>query len=187
MCNCCMRINVELKDPEMSEERKEELNLEKSMHLDEARAQRALMNELIKGYVAQYNKDEEFVAKLRPLLLQIDDPVSDDLDEEDDSAVGPAVAQFKPLSRTILIQYEDFGKGIPLPYFKYEQPGLDYFGSSLIQQLFVIANRINNLTYVYLYDDRLTGKDVNMMCNLRANYHLKILRNQIACPRLQYW
>ena len=33
-----MRINVELKDPEMSEERKEELNLEKSMHLDEARA-----------------------------------------------------------------------------------------------------------------------------------------------------
>lgn len=73
---------------------------------------------------------------------------------------------------TILIHCEDFGQGIPMPWYKFDLPWLDYFTLSSMLQDFMIADRISN---VYLYDEHLMGKDEDALCNLRMMNHLDLL------------
>ena len=223
-CNCCIRLKLELSNPEITEARRHELKLELETHLDVAIEQRKMMNKIVTDYCNQY-EDAAFMHRLQALLLRIDnEDMESKLPEavmngvelfcvcqkpEDDRAyiqcspcqkwfhhecigldvsavdasvdwVCPKCTRDPPKNswHRIQIQCEDFGQVIPLLWYKFERPGLDYFTSSLMPQNFVIADRSHNLNDVFLYDERLQGKDGDAMCNLRFLYHSGLLKTR---------
>ena len=165
-CDCCVRIDILLADPSISDERKEELELEKSIHLDEAieqrRAVKSFINVFVKGIDPENDYDlDKFVVDVLPDNMK-------DLNEEPDEEKS----EFIPKVR---VQYEDFGGSVALPHYGFSRPSVDYYQSNLILNNFVISDANSNVNYVYAYDERSQGKDGEAMCSLRMNHHLTTL------------
>eukprot|EP00057_Strongylocentrotus_purpuratus_P006704 XP_011661178.1 PREDICTED: uncharacterized protein LOC105436859 [Strongylocentrotus purpuratus] len=91
-CNSCYKIEIELKDPTISQERKAELKLQKEMHLEKAIVQRRAMNKAIADYQIAWAPEECIVKEA--LSLVADDSVeSEDLAATDTNQPGsPATA-----------------------------------------------------------------------------------------------
>ena len=74
----------------------------------------------------------------------------------------------------VLIQAEDFGGVIPLPFFGFSRPSADYFNSNLLLQNFIQCDISTGTNHVYLYDEREQGKGADAMCSLRMRQHLRL-------------
>ena len=98
-------------------------------------------------------------------LLQIS-PTTIDIEKDND-----------PEEFSALLVAEDYGQSIAMPHFGYRRPSRDYFNSNLMMHLFVIANISTGVNKVYLYDERLMGKDRDALCSLRLNFHLSHMKH----------
>ena len=76
------------------------------------------------------------------------------------------------LSTTVRFLCQDFSGNLLLPSYQTSRPGVDYYSSKLHLYSFVICDVSTNTNYVYVYDQRLAGKDCNAMCSLRLLHHL---------------
>ena len=79
---------------------------------------------------------------------------------------------------SIIIQAEDYGGNLPMPWFSLQRPSKDYFTSNLNLYSFIICNITNANNYLYVYDERTAGKDCNALCSLRFNYQLQQLQQK---------
>jgi hypothetical protein len=77
----------------------------------------------------------------------------------------------------VLLLAEDFGHGVCMPSYGFRRSAADYFQSNLMINLYVMANITTEMHDVFLYDERLQGKDKDALCSLRLAYHIR-LRNQ---------
>lgn len=98
-------------------------------------------------------------------LVSVIDRIPDFIDEigADDST---------NLSTAVRFLCQDFSGNLLLPSYQMSRPGSDYYASKLHLYSFVICDISINTNYVYVYDQRLAGKDFNAMCSLRLLHHL---------------
>ncbi|KAE8961916.1 hypothetical protein PR001_g29887, partial [Phytophthora rubi] len=189
VCDCCVRLKVQLSRDDISEEERVELCKAKNMHLSAAIAQRRFVSTFIKSYVAVHAPHQAAVgdalpdvydeAHLEPLV-----PISYHDERRDEQ---PATSAPPPI---VLIQSEDFGGGISMPHYGHTRPSVDYFNSNLIIQNFVVADITNGTNYVYFYDERAQGKGADAFCSLRLLYHLTALPKSVsdgtAAPEISF-
>ena len=81
-------------------------------------------------------------------------------------------------TRGVLLQAEDFGGVIPLPFYGFERPSADYFNSNLLLQNFIQCDISAGMNHVYLYDEREQGKGADAMCSLRMRQHLRLYKSR---------
>lgn len=122
------------------------------------------MNESIKKYKKEWFPDEP-PAPQEPCLPQLDD------DEGEEREPGVDNVD----SCKVLVVCEDFGQSIPLPSYKAQRPNVDYFNSDLHIHMFNISNTCDQSNAVYLYDERVAGKDGNAVSSMRFLYHISLL------------
>ena len=108
-----------------------------------ARQQRKAMNSLIRAAALSWEGED----------IGEDPCIDDIMDDVDAPAVGPVGRDESepPKSRRILVQCEDFGQGLPLPYFHKTRPGIDYSTSSLVLNNFVVADVTLGKSQVVLF------------------------------------
>jgi hypothetical protein len=87
------------------------------------------------------------------------------------AVASTATAAAPDVARKVLVQLEDYGSSFCMPSYGNRRPGVDYFTSNLQVQMFNIADCTRNVDFVYLYDERTSGKTSNDVCSLRW-YHL---------------
>ena len=81
-------------------------------------------------------------------------------------------------TKGVLLQAEDFGGVIPLPFYGFERPSVDYFNSNLLLQNFIQCDITRGVNNVYLYDEREQGKGADAMCSLRMRQHLRLFAHR---------
>ncbi|EGZ05292.1 hypothetical protein PHYSODRAFT_386744, partial [Phytophthora sojae] len=123
VCDCCVRLDILLQQPDISEEEREVVLLEKRTHLNEAIAQRRFVSNFVKDYTALHAPQQILPNQVIPHTI-------------DDSTV-------------VQIQAEDYGGGISMPYYALCRPSADYFNCNLMIQNFVIADITNEQNNVY--------------------------------------
>ena len=74
----------------------------------------------------------------------------------------------------VLLQAEDFGGVIPLPFYGFSRPSADYFNSNLLLQNLIQCDISSGKNHVYLYDEREQGKGADALCSLRMRQHLRL-------------
>ncbi|EEY53747.1 uncharacterized protein PITG_20075 [Phytophthora infestans T30-4] len=58
VCDCCVRIDIQLKQPDLSDDERQSLHLKKQMHLDSAMGQRRFISSFIKSYSALHAPEQ---------------------------------------------------------------------------------------------------------------------------------
>ncbi|CAM6105554.1 unnamed protein product [Calypogeia fissa] len=173
VCDACVRLDTQLLCADISEELREKLTLEKTMHIEAAIDQWHAMSDFIKLFVKEKNPNQV----LPTVLLQdcIDSEVHT-LDKVLPDKVGALGSDLKkPPVPTVLIQAEDFGGSLALPYYGFNRPSADYFNSNLILHQFVSANINDDTNRVSFYDERGQGKGADALCSLRLCNYLDLL------------
>ncbi|KAF1795694.1 hypothetical protein GQ600_18676 [Phytophthora cactorum] len=103
VCDCCVRLDVLLQQPDISEEERETVLLEKSTHLNEAIAQRRFVSNFVKEYTALH-------APKQVLSNEIIRDTTDDVAAIDENDLGgDERATTKKVCRRVQIQAEDYG------------------------------------------------------------------------------
>ena len=161
LCNACYKVKCQLKEPGISDARRAELLQEQEVHLEDAKVQRRAMNDSVKQYQQQWGQTAG------------QDPCVISLDEEEGEGVSVEEAIEDVI---VMVTCEDYGQAIPLPYYGASRPNSDYFNSNLHLHMFNISNCTIDQNYVYLYDERVNGKDGNAVCSLRWYYHCGLLQ-----------
>ena len=64
VCDACVTIDIELMSSELTDKRRSELVLKKSMHLVAAQSQRCLMSEFVRLFVHQHNPGQPILSPL---------------------------------------------------------------------------------------------------------------------------
>lgn len=168
----CTRLNLVIQNPKSTEDEKNAAKLELEMHVGAARDQRRAITTFTREYAGKLSD-----VPLPEVLLQ--DNLDDDEVENKQAIEGRECE--------ILLIAEDYGQGIPLPYFGFRRPGSDYFNSNLMCNLYIMGDITRHQHNVYLYDERLMGKDKNALCSLRMCHHInernRCLQNGIQPPR----
>ena len=170
-CDGCFAIATELSNPDISEERKLELQRLQQTHLSDAIVQRRAMQ----GFIKQY------VKKLDTAQVIPDDFIPDILPEDDEENGNGAVHSKNPSfpspvgAQKVNVQAEDCGGGLAFPHFGYRRPSLDYYASNLIVHSFVVSDVVRGVHKIYYFDERGQGKGADALCTLRMKYHLEKL------------
>lgn len=71
------------------------------------------------------------------------------------------------VSRDLAVTIEDYGSEKPLPHYGLNRPNADYFNSSLHLRNMNIIDPSGGGSSIYLYDERVGGKDGNSVCSVR--------------------
>lgn len=74
----------------------------------------------------------------------------------------------------VLLQAEDYGGVIPLPFYGFSRPSADYFNSNLLLQNLIQCDISTGKNHVYLYDEREQGKGGDALCSLRMRQHIRL-------------
>ena len=75
------------------------------------------------------------------------------------------------VSRDLAVTIEDYGSEKPLPHYGLNRPNADYFNSSIhLRNMNIIDPGAGSS--IYIYDERVGGKDGNSVCSVRWE-HLK--------------
>ena len=90
-----------------------------------------------------------------------------------------------PSNYAALVIAEDYGQGIQMPFFGLRRVQSDYFNSSLMTNLFVMADISRGENKVILYDERLMGKGKDALCSLRMKYHIENAQRCVLEGRAQ--
>lgn len=177
LCDACTRIEIELLRDNLTEEDRNNLILEKEMHMDAAKIQRQAMNYFIEEFVKNHNEFQILPEEIIPEYLpEIDETIDAD-QQEKLNLIDDSVNMNKMTSDqipTVIIQAEDFGGNLNLPFYGFTRPSCDYFSSNLLIHNFVIANINENKNYVWFYDERGQDKGADAMCSFRMYYELII-------------
>ena len=64
-----------------------------------------------------------------------------------------------------------------------KRPNADYFNSDLHLHMFNICNTTEGTNYIYLYDERDSGKAGNTVCSMRWHYHVSYLTALLSSGR----
>jgi hypothetical protein len=190
-CDSCIRLKLIISDVNSTEEQKNGAQLELDMHNDSARVQRRAISDFTRNYGGTLTDIKKLPKTILLDNIDDDDDINDDTDDDKNNTsmlTQEIVAEkFKLNECEVLFIAEDFGQGIALPHFGYRRPGSDYFNSNLMQHLYVMADISRNEHNVYLYDERLQGKDKDALCSLRMCHHIlerqRCLRNNIDPPK----
>ena len=68
----------------------------------------------------------------------------------------------------LMVEIEDYGQERPLPSFKQNRPGSDYFNSNWsMRNMNIINPTQKGQSKVYLYDEETGGKGANEVCSIR--------------------
>ena len=82
-----------------------------------------------------------------------------------------------------MVEIEDYGQERPLPSFKQNRPGADYFNSNLcVRNMNIISPTQKGPSKVYLYDEETGGKGANEVCsirwhNMKENWNMREMNN----------
>ena len=163
-CDCCVRINIQLKATDISDADRERLKLEKNAHLDQAIAQRRVVTTFMRTFVSKEDPTQ-------PIPQAIPD-VYDEVDEDDAEPIVINDAQ----KLKVQVQIEDFGGSLSMPFYGKERPSADYFNSNLNVSNFVIADMSRHKNVITFYDERAQGKGADALCSLRFSYHRELAR-----------
>eukprot|EP01032_Pedospumella_encystans_P013339 gene13340-15365_t len=169
-CDGCTRLKVALADPDITDIQKAELKAELEVHLNAAIEQRRLMSCFVKGYVAAIDP-----AQLFPTEDLLEDTLEDITDRTADRLRALAIdagERVRTLGATVLVQAEDFGGSIPMPFYGFARAQADYFNSNLMLHPYVTTDMVTNVNHVAFFDERGQDKGADCLCSLRMRYHL---------------
>ena len=146
LCDRCLKIDIELKTPGLPQQRKDFLEQEKLLHLDEAISQRRVWANFVKDYVGRVDPNLELPKHAFPLML--DDEVELNMDDSSSQAGraeggpvnGVVEGKENEILSTVQLQAEDYGGGIALPHYGFRRPSCDYFNSNLMTYNFVVSD-----------------------------------------------
>ena len=79
----------------------------------------------------------------------------------------------------ILLQAEDFGGVIPMPFYGFSRPSVDYFNSNLLLQNLIQCDISTGINHVYLYDEREQAMGGDGLCSLRMRQHLRLYAQRL--------
>ena len=161
VCDCCVRLDIQLQRDDLDDEERARLLMEKNTHLDAAIDQRRFVSNFVKTFVRQHDP-------LQPVPNLI---IADHYDSERSDDIGNDDAV--DASKNIQIQIEDFGGSFAMPHYGHSRPSADYFNSNLMVSNFVVADITGDCGDVIFYDERAQGKDANALCSLRFVYHVR--------------
>ena len=105
----CIRIEVELKRTDLSEERRNELLREKELHLNAVVTQRKFIAQCVQAYAKKHNLAQVFDARMLNAheLDEFESYLNDDeLKQIEDSSISPD---------KVTMQYQDFGGSLTAP------------------------------------------------------------------------
>lgn len=156
VCDSCIRLDLIINNPLSTEMQVANAVMEKQQHNSAARDQRRTISEFTKKYAATLDCSVPDVV------------IPDHLPEED--ADVPARTAESDEEQSLLLIAEDYGQGIALPWFGRRRPGSDYFQSNLMLHMFVVADISKHEHNVFIYDERLMGKDADALCSLRMAF-----------------
>ena len=174
LCDRCVRIELELCSPDLTAERKQFLEEEKKLHVDEAITQRRVWSNFIRDYAGKVDPNLVIPADALTDLLPDDAPIQVEeiveeckSDNDNDSTMEGNLGEESSLVSSIQLLAEDYGGGIALPHYGFRRPSSDYFNSNLMTYNFVMADITGNVNNVYFYDERHQGKGADALCSLR--------------------
>ncbi|EEY63316.1 cleavage inducible protein [Phytophthora infestans T30-4] len=73
LCDCCVRLDIFLQQPDLSEDEIQAILLEKKTHIDEAIAQRRFVSSFIKEYITLHAPNQSIPNEIIPDTIQADD------------------------------------------------------------------------------------------------------------------
>jgi len=171
-CDICIRLKTSLLDANIGDEEREALKVEQREHWYAARTQRVAMKEAINNWarkslenhpIGSIEKFDNCLDRL-PEFLEDAESSWNDVPSQDDE------------HPYVLLQAEDYGGNLLLPWYGKNRPSKDYYASNLNLYMFVIANFTTGKNHVYLYDERAMGKNDDALCSLRFSYYLNRLK-----------
>eukprot|EP01038_Epipyxis_sp_PR26KG_P018208 gene18208-25613_t len=136
-------------------------------HNDAAVEQRRAISKFTREYAKSLNVNADLPNEIIP--DHIDDEIEETVDDVDDAAG----ASSSLVNGEVLLLAGDFGQGIALPHYGLIRPSVDYFQSNLMLNLYVMSDISRNEQNVFVYDERLMGKDKDALCSLRMAFHIK--------------
>ena len=163
VCDGCFSIDIELRNPKITEQRKAELIELKATHLQDAIIQRRCMQAFVKMYVKRVAPDQV-----------LPDVFIHDLIDEGGKNLNHDVAAPLPPG-CVQVQAEDFGGDQSMPHFGCSRPAVDYFQSNLNLRNFVVSDICTAINHIYYYDERAQDKGADALCSLRLLHHLSKL------------
>ena len=169
VCDGCIRIEVELKRTDLTEERRNELLREKELHLNAAITQRKFIAQCAQVYAKKYDPVQVFDARMLNAheLDEFESYLNDDeLKQIEDSSISPG---------KVTMQYQDFGGSLTASWFAFREPGANYYASNLNVHPYIIADVSTGVNNVVCYDERVMGKGADAMCSIRLSYHINKL------------
>ena len=136
-CDTCVAINIELADESISEERRQELLLVKSVHIDEAITQRRAMSAFIRQFVGAIDPDQVLPNEILPDYVD-DFPEDEDIADDGEEHVALTIDgdEEPPITLTpgtVQVQAEDFAGSFALPHYGFLRPSSDFYHSNLMQ------------------------------------------------------
>jgi hypothetical protein len=118
LCDSCVRIEMELKRTDLTDDERTALEEEKNAHLGAAKAQRQAMNDAIKIFARKNGLVSDADLDVPELPL--------DVDELTVMLMGVHLDEHTPnYMKTVLIQAEDFGGGLTMPWYGKDRPSAD--------------------------------------------------------------
>ena len=193
-CNACFSLDLQIKNPDTSDQLREELIAAKKIHLDDAIRTRQAISKLIKSVQAKVAPNDPPLAEEpvfipscfkdpfdrlnRPFVVDYeeglvgvyDDGEGDwedvlenvDLEEESTSNEGKGERNNNPeetVPRFLRVTVQDFGSGIPLPYYGAVQPNHDYFASNLTVHNMNFVDCGTGQCNISYFDERQAGME----------------------------
>ena len=198
-CNACFSLELQIRNPETSEQLKQELIAAKQVHLKDAINTRKAISKLVKSVQMRVAPDDPpltedpvFIPSCfkdpydrlnRPLVVDYeegrvgeneDDGSYDDFDRglNADNDDGEEVSGDEPRDkgpRDLLVSVQDFGSGIPLPSYGANQPNHDYYASNMTVHNMNFVDCATGRCNIAYFDETQAGKDGNSVSSLRWN------------------
>lgn len=170
-CDTCTRLTLISHDMSISKEARELAKAGLLEHNDEARTMRLAMKTAISEYgfkAMSKHADQGILDEFYNSVNRLPDDVDGKWPE---APVESIVTGARPLVR---LQCEDFAGNLQLPWFGLHRPATDYYSSDLSIYMFVISHMTTGINHVYLYDERIMGKNCDALCSLRFLYHMRL-------------
>ena len=162
-CDVCVELKTQLLSKDLSKEDRVHIEQALEAHGDHARSLRATMGDVIVKWGGALSEDMTLALK-RGIKRFVDITIDDD---------QPTDSWTEDFVRGVVLQCEDFGGNLTLPWFGSVRPGTDYFTSKLAQYIFIVSDLSRNLHHVYVYDERAMGKNADALISLRLVHHLR--------------
>ncbi len=130
ICNCCVRIDIQLQRDDLPSDEHNCVLLKKQTHMDAAISQCRIMSTFVKEFIKQHTPDQHVPYTIIPDSYD-DDRVHDDVNIYMTSTI---------VVPTIQIQIEDFGGSFAMLHYGNSRPLADYFNSNLMVSNFVVVD-----------------------------------------------